>query len=155
MSEDTKNSHTLVVTMKKEVDLGPGIAVVMKLYHSTILTVLEEKKQTRKEAAAELGISVSTFHKMLRLQTVPKPHTNRGKDLCEALERWSGLPTPALFPEAFFTREFLKAPKTTKVMKVFTLMMNGSKRNLKLLLEMQGKSTPHNRKKKRTRRKKK
>lgn len=130
----------------------PGITGITKFYHSTFLAVLEAKGQTRSEAARDLGISVSTLWKLLRLKTVPKPHTNRGKDLCEALERWSGIPAAALFPEAFFTKRFLEQEKTIRQERSFTLMMNGSRRELKKLLEFGGKDKV---KKRRVRRKKK
>src|SRR5690349_17215257 len=91
-----------------------GVCVVAKEYDNVLMTVLQELNQTHKMAAKDLGISVSTFHKMLRQRWKPNFHTNRGKDLSERIEAWCGLTGEELFPKAMFTKEFVSR-KTTHV----------------------------------------
>ena len=107
----------------------PGIRYVLKQYHDVLLVVLEERKQTQADAAAFLGISVTTFRKILRLQSLPNFHTERGMHLARRFEDWSTLPIHLLFPEAFFTREFLQSPKTHLKSLPFRLIEMRSGRN--------------------------
>ena len=111
--------------MKKKTP--PGILYVMKEYHSVMSIVLEERGQTHADAAKDLGISVATFGKILRLKSFPNFHTERGKVLAQRFERWSTLTAVELFPEAFYTKEFLKAPKTHKKTLPFRLLARGRK----------------------------
>ena len=113
----------------KNANSDAGIRYVLKGYHETMLVVLEERGQTHAEAAVDLGISVSTFQKILRLQSLPNFHTERGKVLAGRFEEWSTLRVEQLFPEAFFTKEFLRAPKTITRSMPFRLLLVGNAKN--------------------------
>ncbi len=109
----------------KSSTIVPGICCVRKLYHSVLLLILKERGQTQAEACQNLGISVTTFQKYLRLKGFPNFRTPRGKVLAQRMEKWSTVQAELLFPEAFFTKEFLAAPKTDILTQEFRLIGRG------------------------------
>lgn len=148
-SKRSLNAH---YAMKKD-SIVPGIRYILKEYHEILLIILEEWKQTQKDAANELGISVTTFQKILRLKSLPNFHTPRGKILAQRFERWSGgIDIRIIFPEAFFTKEFLRAPKTHIKSVPFRLISRG--RNFTLALPAKSSPPPQPQPAKRNRRKK-
>ncbi len=115
--------------MKKNPKI-PGIRYIVKVYHEVMMVVLKECKETQAEAAEFLGISIATFQKILRLKSLPNFRTERGKVLAARFEEWSGLHIEQLFPEAFYTKEFLEAPKTREISLSFRLLATKRKRFL-------------------------
>ncbi len=113
----------------------PGIHYILKVYHSIFLMVLRARGQTHEEAAKYLGISLSTFQKILRLRLLPNFRTERGKVLAQRIKRWSGVDVEILFPEAFYTSGFLEARKTFEEIRPFELLLlEGQSEKLTLLL---------------------
>jgi hypothetical protein len=92
-----------------------GIRYVLKEYHEVMAAVLEARKQTQAEAAKELGISLSYFHQLYRLKRCPNFFTERGKVFADRIRNWSGIAAGLVFPEGFYTRQFLARDKTHTV----------------------------------------
>jgi len=125
----------------KKMDLIPGTCYVLKQYHEALLIILKEWGQTQAEAAKELGVSMSTFQKMLRLRWLPNFRTPRGKVLADRIRRWSGgFDAEFLFPPALFTREFVNAPKTHTKSVTFRLLAQGTGVTLQ---QLPSGNTPH------------
>ncbi len=112
----------------------PGIRCVEKLYHNVLAIILEDFKQTHAEAAEELEISKATFDRILRLKCLPKFHTDRGQALADRFERWSGVKIGAIFPNAYFTKEFLMMEKTRTRSASFRLLMRAQKSGERFML---------------------
>ncbi len=107
--------------------LTGGIRYVLKEYHEVMATILEAREQTQAEAAMALGISLSYFQQLYRLKRYPNFFTQKGKELEERIRDWSGIAASLVFPEGFYTRQFLDRPKTHTVTVPWNrfLRMNG------------------------------